>query len=470
MKKICFALTAALAACTLDGSILTSDAQETRKVSVQIDRESDTGKTVSDRLFGFNIVYAKNPDSLWTSGVLADAIKAVNPGFLRYPGGTVNTYFHWEHPTGNGWEDMWDPEYDPSTDRPASEYMDIDEYIALVKKTGAEPLVGINIDSGFRWNRVEEGIQEALRLMKYCKEKGLDVKYWYLGNEPYMHNCNGGPYKPAEYGRMVNVFVPRLKEYDPDIKIIVNWHSTFRKFAAEYDELLSVAGHNIDIIDVHWYNMWSNASWDQWLSRTPIGVFTKDSYETEIKMFHEIAAKNGFPEMGLACLEWNVGPGKKAEGPRLNPAQSALIESEMMIQFIRGGLEMATFWPLFWDGEFNFRSFFNKDNQTLNPISDVMQKFGALQGMQVLDMSLSQDAENMLAFAVRDSGSRITVCVLNKNSYPVALDLSSGIKGAVAVESYRISADLQSLDFIQEKVDRKDLEAAPYSLTFLNFK
>lgn len=290
------------------------------RITVRLDRISE--RTVSDRLLGFNIVYAKNPDSLWRSGVLEKAIRDVRPGFLRYPGGTVNTYFHWEHPTGNGWEDLWDPQYDTARNRPPEEFMDIDEYMALVRRTGAEPLLGINVNSGFRWNRVEEGVQEALRLMKYCRDKGFKVKYWFMGNEPYMHDCNGGAVTPARYGEMINAFVPRMKEFDPDIKIIANWHATFRKHGRQYDELFAVAGRNIDIIDVHWYCMWGTASWNEWLAKTPCGVFLGDSYASEIERFREIAARNGVPHVQLASLEWNVGPGKNPQVPASRPIRA----------------------------------------------------------------------------------------------------------------------------------------------------
>lgn len=39
---------------------------DTARITVRLDRISE--RTVSDRLLGFNIVYAKNPDSLWGSG------------------------------------------------------------------------------------------------------------------------------------------------------------------------------------------------------------------------------------------------------------------------------------------------------------------------------------------------------------------------------------------------------------------
>lgn len=468
MKKILL-YAASFAALFSAGMISGCRAQEC-DLTLSADKNTAPAGTVSDRLLGFNIVYAKNPDSLWTSGVLTKAITDVNPGFLRYPGGTVNTYFHWEHPTGNGWEDLWDPAYDVSRDRPASEYMDIDEYIDLVKKTVAEPLVGININSGFRWNRVEEGIQEALRLMKYCKDHGLDVKYWYMGNEPYMHDCNGGASTPAEYGEMINAFVPRMKEFDPDIKIIANWHATFRKHGSQYDELFAVAGKNIDVVDVHWYCMWGNASWKQWLSRTPCGVFTGDSYESEIGRFREIARKNGYPDVKLASLEWNVGPGKKAEGPRLTPDQSALIQSEMLIQFIRGGLDMATFWPLFWDTEFGFRSFFDKKTGKPQPISEIMKIFGQFQGMDVMDFSLSGMQENIVAAVMRDKEDKgIHICILNKNDREVSLGLDiDGGKKKAGIEDYHMSPDLRNLEHTPSCSSKTGyIRLKPYSLTFI---
>lgn len=480
MKKLSFigllgVVIGTVSALTAAAQRIPSEAAEARsgdaaRITVRLD--SVTDRTISDRLLGFNIVYAKNPDSLWRSGLLAKAIRDVRPGFLRYPGGTVNTYFHWEHPTGNGWADSWDPQYDPSQNRPPEEFMDIDEYIALVRETGAEPLVGININSGFRWNRVEEGVQEALRLMKYCRDKGFRVKYWFLGNEPFMHDCNGGAVSPAAYGEMINAFAPRMKAFDPDIRIVANWHATFRKHGGQYDELFAVAGRNIDVVDVHWYCMWGTASWDQWLAKTPCGVFLGDSYASEIERFREIAARNGVPHIRLASLEWNVGPGKKSAGPRLTAGQSALIQAEMMIQFMQGGLDMATFWPLFWDSEFGFRSFFDKKTGRLQPTSEIMKIFGTFQGASLIAYSIHPGPQKMMGLAVRDARTgEVRLCILNKNDFPVETSVEgalTGRKDRVKVEEFRISADRQSLEHTPAYKEKAgNIRLAPFSLTFV---
>ncbi len=432
-----------------------------------------TDRTVSDRLIGYNVVYAKNPDKLWDSGVLVRGIRATNPGFLRYPGGTVVTYFHWKNPTGNGWEDSWDPTYDLRRNLDDSQFMDVDEYFELLKKTGAEPLMGINVNSGFVWNRLEEGIQEALDLMQYCKDKGVKVKYWYLGNEPYMHDCNGGEHTVAEYAEMINAFAPRMKAFDPDIRIVANWRQVFRKRDGQYEELFRLAGKNIDVIDVHWYCMWAKASWDLWLSKNPVGVDTGHSYMSEIEWFRETAARCGYPDMKLASLEWNVGPGRKAEGKSMNAAQCALVASEMMMQFIEGGLDMATMWPLFWDSDrYSKRPFFDRRTGRLNPVSDILKEFGGYQGLNLVDSEFAGLNERVRSVAVHDSQrGRTYVCLLNKNGNPLEIAFDGdAVRGCHVrkMSVFSMSDDLEQLEHKTSKSQTHDsIILEPYSLTFV---
>lgn len=439
--------------------------------AIMLDQPS--GRLISDKLLGFNIVYAGNPDKVWEDGSLAAAIKATRPGFLRYPGGTVNTFFHWQTPTGNGWADCWDPSYDHAKDKAPSEYMDIDEYLHLIDQTGAEPLLGINVTSGFVWDRLEDGIQEALDLMKYCKSKGYDVKYWYMGNEPYQHDCNGGEVSPERYGEMINAFVPRMKEVDPDIKVIANWRATFRKNGDQYDGLFRVAGHNIDIIDVHWYCMWGNASWEEWIAKTPCGVFLGDSYESEIGRFKEICSKNGVPDMKLASLEWNVGPGKRSTAGKLNADQSAMVQAEMMIQFMRGGLDIATMWPLFWDSQYAARSFVDKKTGQLMPTAQIQARFGAFQGMELIETPY-EDGSPILTLAARDPQSgRVKLCVMNKSAQGCSVSVAGALTHRLVtakMECFHLTGD--SYDTLccekQYKVSKKNVILYPYSLAFID--
>src|SRR5690606_26011983 len=99
----------------------------------------------------------------------------------------------------------------------------------------------------------------------YCKSRNFEVRYWYLDNEPYQHDSNGGSKTPEQYADLINAYVPVMKSVDPDIKIIANWNAGYRNKRGEHERLIKRAGENIDILDVHWYWSWSDTSWEKWL-------------------------------------------------------------------------------------------------------------------------------------------------------------------------------------------------------------
>ena len=409
-----------------------------QQVEIKVGRPS--GQKISERLMGFNIVYCNSPDAVWATGKLQKEIKAVNPGFLRWPGGTVCTYFHWQNPTGVGWEDSWKPGY-ATPNAPASDFVDIDEYMAIIKATGAEPLVGINVNSGFIYNRVEDGIREALALMKYCKEKGFKVTYWYMGNEPYQPDCNGGANTPEEYAEKINAFAGPMREFDPSIKLVANWRACFDREKENYRKLFELAGKNIDVIDIHNYWAWGNTSWDFWKAKTQIGVYTGQSYAAEVATFRKMVAEFGYPDTELATLEWNVGPSTRTPASRLNPAQATLVQTEMLMQFMAGGMDFATFWPLFWkEKSSNFRSYYDLKTQEMQPVSSIFKVMGSLGGGELLQCTGKSD--KLFYMVVRDKAGATRICALNKNDVPLDLSFSELPAGKLSANvQFALSGD-----------------------------
>lgn len=224
--------------------------QSTPKVPDEINLNSDFTATIdyktlgmiSNHLLGFNLVYPHEKDVIWQDGKIASYLKNLKTGIIRYPGGTVVSFYHWNKLTGHGWDDSWTPGYS-LTNKPKADFMDFDQYISLIRNTGATPLIGINMSSGRRWNRQEDGIQEALSLMNYCTEKNFNVKHWYLDNEPYQDDSNGGAKTIEEYAQLINTYAERMKEVDPNIILIANWRSDFKGKRNEYKKLFELAGH-----------------------------------------------------------------------------------------------------------------------------------------------------------------------------------------------------------------------------------
>lgn len=380
---------------------------------------------VSPLLLGFNAVYAHESDLVWSQGKIEGYLKEISTSVMRYPGGTVTSFYHWNALTGEGWNDSWDPD-NPVTPKPGSEFMDLDEFISLSNRINITPLLGINMSSGKRWQRQEDGIKEALDLMKYCKDKNFAVKYWYLDNEPYQSDSNGGSKTIEEYAILVNQYAVRMKEFDPDIKIIVNWNAAFKNRRTDYQKLFDIAGSNIDIVDVHWYWNWTDPTFQKWLSATPMELWTGDSYLSEIAYFRQMVKDFGYPGIKLASLEWNVGPVKDY---KLTPQQCALIQSEMLMQFISGGLDIATFWPLQWPSDaVTTRSFVRRNDIAVQPVFPIFKFLGKIQGGSLIKAEVVNDQANVLHLvAVNENETIVRVCFLNKNEVDIKADIESDL-------------------------------------------
>lgn len=376
---------------------------------------------VSGLLMGFNLVYPHESDAIWDDGKIEGYMRDLDTRLLRWPGGTVSSYYHWNELTGEGWRDSWDPE-NPVTPKPGSEYMDVTEYMDVVRRTGATPLVGINMSSGWRWDRLEDGIEEALELMRFLRDQNFEVTYWYLDNEPYQHDSNGGEKTVEEYAELINHFVPRMKEINPDIKTVANWLPAFELRRSDYQTLMELAGENIDVIDVHNYWSWNYPSMEKWLEHTPNQLWIGSSYINEIHLFREMVRDFGYPEMKLASLEWNVGPLRENQ---LTAHQVALIQTEMLMQFIIGGLDMATFWPLQWPGNYiTARPLVSSENNEKQPNYPLFKFLGEMQGGKVLQEDVIGTLPHILSLAVEDD-EYLRIALLNKNDSDVEIQLRS---------------------------------------------
>ncbi len=439
--------------------------------------DKDNTTPVSNLLMGFNIIYPHEKNAIWQDGKIAGYLRDVKVAFLRYPGGTVCSYYHWNAPSGEGWKDSWDPQ-NPITPKDPSEFMDIDEYISLVKATGATPLVGINMSSGWRWNRTSDGIKEAIALMQHCKDKNFKVEYWYLDNEPYQPDSNGGSKTPEEYAGLINTYVPSMKAYDPTIKIVANWNAGFKNKRTEYDKLIQLAGANIDVIDAHWYWSWSDASWDKWLGKTPMQQWTGFTYAEDIVYFRQMVKDLGYPNIKLASFEWNSGPTKSGT---FTASQMALTQAEMMMQFISGGLDYAVFWPIQWPDESSkIRSFVNTATNAANPNYQLFRFLGKMQGGTLIGLQIVNSGKDIVSLAVLDNDLKtLRIALLNKNSDEVVTDIKMdkfpGMKFKEA-QTYTVSLDggKYSLDNIgllkSDNTEVSKFKANGISMTMLTFE
>ncbi len=387
---------------------------------------------ISDKLLGFNIIYSHYSDAFWANTPIKSELKNMGVSILRWPGGAPTNRFHWNNLNGQGWRDNWDPDYDKAYDMPESEYTDIDEYIAICRETGAEPLVGINLGSGLRYDRVDDSLEEAKNLVEYCRDNNFGVTYFYLDNEPYHTGAN---YKMSwsEYAEQIKLYSPLIKSICPDAKIVINWEKV-RTFTLW--RLIEEAGQHIDMVEIHWYWRHSEVTFDRWLSQKPMTSQTQwyeegQSYIEEIEWFYERCRQEGFDHITLGSFEWNVGP-----SPTLKDYptkyENTLMQAEMFLQFMDGGLEVANLWPIYWPKKQNDKSYnANRylmdptDDYSFSPSLDMFKMLSPMMGMNAHPTkatdpaiySLSATKDNVHIIAIHSKSEKRKCIVLESAQY-----------------------------------------------------
>ncbi|WP_439183401.1 carbohydrate binding domain-containing protein [Carboxylicivirga taeanensis] len=384
--------------------------------------------TISPMIQGHGLVYSHEADSIYEDGRMAQLFKDVGTSFLRWPGGTVVTHYHWNDLNGNGWSDNWDPNYDTANNASPANYMDLDEYINLCNTSEVEPMLGINMSSGMEWNRQNDALNEAVSLIKYCQAKQFDVQYFYLDNETY-HNGNlynkdpdndGESWSASNYAAQINIYADSIKKYIPDAKLIANWSNKIRTDNG-FATLMNIAGDNIDYIDIHWYWRWDEASWELWKSQTPIQFenqwYNGGTYVEEIEYFNNLTSQLNKPHIKIASLEWNLGPGPWQTDAHHTKFKTALMQSEMQMQMMQGGMEVASLWSTQWPGTVDSDDRFLVDpdgGYVPNPTATVFGLYKYALNGKLVESSCNDD-NIMLSTVIRNNNSAIVFLLSKKD-------------------------------------------------------
>ena len=444
---------------------------------------------VSPMLFGLNLSYFNDLDSVWEAGDLAAVYRRAGIGALRYPGGEETSRFHWETPGVTGYIDLWNPEHHDQKwqslrvprDRweTFEGHMDFDEFMAAAEAVEAEPLVGINMSSGVVMGRAEDSIAEAVRWIRYVKEKGYPVTYWYLDNEPWHTEDHNYVHIPLEdYARLCVRFVDAMRAVDPGAKFIANpleggrignWKAL--------EPFMNIAGGHVDVLDYHWYWEWGNATWETWLASKPMRHSSKWRPYEKAETFTELIRRtqrhlreHGYPDVSVAALEWNVSPPKDRP---LRPNRAALMHGELLLQFADAGLEMACVWPGFWEvmlvpGPSEDRAWIeHAPPHRPRAALDVVQMLSVAGGGERLDGPGLSTQSASPTLAVRSAnGSTVYVFVLNKDETAATLSIQRGAtSGHASATSFTESGGQTSLTLNDLGGGGVRVTLPPHSLT-----
>jgi hypothetical protein len=467
-----------------------------REVSVQVEPDEKKHR-IEPGFLGINLSYFNTTDEIWKRYGLEKKLKSAGIGALRYPGGEETSFFHWRHPGVNGYEDLWD---DPSLHGTSpgrgkfqvtwvapekwecnDAFMDFDEFMAVCQTIEAEPIVGLNLSSGRKHNRREEGLQEALDWIRYAREQGYEVTYWFLDNEPWHHEANY-TFSLEEYIEDCLTFGRAIKEEFPDVKLIANPAAGSNLDKEWVRKFASGAGEVIDYIDIHWYWAWGISNFDHWQEQTPLTTNDKwrtlrahRTYGEEIAMIREACVEAGHPDIGVMVLEWNIAPSRESE--IFSQSLIAVIQAEMLLEFAANGIEMTSLWPLLWQTsrdvwpeQDNFPSIVTAAppfSPTLS--SEMFSMISKLLGGTVLT---SRSAQKDVVQLVVDCGETAFLYLINKSDLRRHVSVSWPGLSSQNTTARQISTKLQA-PFDTPVVpddDQLSFFAAPNSFTFVEIR
>ncbi|MFG2650678.1 alpha-N-arabinofuranosidase [Streptomyces sp. NPDC048436] len=270
-------------------------------------------------------------DAAGFRGDVADLVRELGTGLVRYPGGNFVSGYHWEDGVG------------PVAERPRrldlawrsieTNHVGTNEFLGWARQLGLDPMMAVNLGT--------RGIDAARALVEYCNHPGgtawsdlrikhgvpdpHNVKLWCLGNEM------DGPWQTGhksatEYGRLAAEAGKAMRQVDPSIELVACGSSNSRMptFGTWEREVLEQTYDEVDYLSLHAYYEEFDGDRASFLaSGAHMDQYIRDVVSTAD---HVRAVRGAKKHIKLSFDEWNVWyaarfPGernlKTAETPRL---------------------------------------------------------------------------------------------------------------------------------------------------------
>ena len=271
---------------------------------------------------------------------VVDAMKAIAPPVVRWPGGCYADMYHWRDGVGPQRKVTWNENF--GTYEQEKNEFGTHEFMKFCELIGAKPWININMLRGT--------VAETVEWAEYCNRKEdttlsreraanghpepFNVEFWGLGNEAW---AGGGNYTPEayfdeyrKYSTAMPAFkpmIPGVQAEGPEMKLIavgpdgnkprerVNWTRDLFKEMAKY------RAPRINGLDLHFYN------WNIKDFSLPETEFDEDDWYhviyTCLELEDVIKEQYALIEEGLAAL-----PGPEIQDTFTNKPEVKLVVGE----------------------------------------------------------------------------------------------------------------------------------------------
>lgn len=217
------------------------------------------------------------------------------------------------------------------------DFSKLDRTIDAVTRTGATPLMSIDIKPHVLFPVIDENVVEPndypqweeliFQLVRHYKERGTGIRYWEVANEPDMGEAGGCPYRfePNNYVRYYQHTAAAILRADPEARVggpaLANWKSPI------LPALLDAAAR--DDVPLHFVSWHTYDSDPLSIRRTIHGV-------------QEMVRQRSGLHPELVLDEWNMSLARPVQDPRFQPCFVA----ETIWQMIDSGLTYSNYYHI----------------------------------------------------------------------------------------------------------------------------
>ncbi len=426
---------------------------------------SRTVRPTSRELLGINVNYLLDDDANRRPGAkpLARAILDLGVGTLRYPGGEKADGMLWARPPFRKPEptlarlgpEEWPSNdarvFDLKTQRFVRRPLDLDAFIRLCRRTGAEPVIVVAYDSMYKPGLPGETVpdlarllENAVSLVRYANiERGYGIKYWEIGNESYYYVYNGGA-RATDYARDFVTFAAAMKGVDPSIKVgaggpagtddvgaLDNLHGEATPW---WREVFGKAAGGIDFVSVHEYPCYEWYGYDYY-RQNPVRMQAVDAIDAAARRYGPpgLAGRLRYLITETNSADWYAHP-QNLGWKHANTLGHGLVLFDMLGQAVSDPRVVTVqIWATRWlQNEANPELWDALDRRN-EPLATGMAVKLLAQGLGDRIVSAT-DAPGVRVVAARDDRKgRLTVYLLNKDAArTVELRLTGEKAGAFA--------------------------------------
>ncbi|MBN1421705.1 MAG: DUF1080 domain-containing protein [Planctomycetes bacterium] len=233
---------------------------------------------------------------------LLEAVRALRPPVIRWPGGCFAEYYHWR--TGIGPQEARESFANIIWGEMDDAGFGTDEFLRLCRTVGAEPLVVINLGTHDDPSKTDAYLAEALEWIEYMNGSAetamgrlrlrnghpdpygvrhieLDNETWHMGVE--------------RYAERVKRFAPEIRKRWPEITIYACGSAGYGRGGLDWNRrLLDLAAEHFDVLSIHHYE-----------SPDRFAEGPRD-YEAFWRRTADLVARSRNPKVRIAVTEWNA--------------------------------------------------------------------------------------------------------------------------------------------------------------------